>query len=142
MTESMIELGDDALIEAFETCALTADQFSHRLHVRIGYLYLTRHDFGQAVSLVSNGLRALVAHLGLKDKYHETITVAFMALINERLCRDGDPGDWESFARAHADLLSAEILHRYYNKEELFSPIARQAFVMSAGVSQSVKAEG
>lgn len=131
----MTDLSDAALIQAFETCALTPAQFSHRSHVRIGYLYLKRYDFGQAVSLVSSGLRALVTHLGLKDKYHETITVAFMALINERLSRDGDPGDWPSFARTNKDLLSVDILHRYYDKEDLFSDTARQAFVMSAGPS-------
>jgi len=133
----MTDLSDDALVEGFEACTLGAGQFSHRHHVRIGYLYLKRYDFGEAVSRVSNGLKALVAHLGLEDKYHETITVAYMALINERLGRDGDPGDWESFALANADLMDVDILYRYYDKDELFSDAARQTFVMSAGPSKA-----
>lgn len=124
------ELSDGALLAAFEAGALQAGQFSHEQHVRIGYLYLTRMDFGQAVSRVSRGLKALVARLGLSDKYHETITVAFMALINERLGRDGDPGGWPAFARANPDLFDGDILYRYYDRAELFSEVARRTFVM------------
>lgn len=130
---SETELSDGALLAAFEAGALQAGQFSHEQHVRIGYLYLTRMDFGQAVSRVSRGLKVLVARLGLSDKYHETITVAFMALINERLGRDGDPGGWDAFARAHADLLKVDILYRYYDRSKLFSDVARKTFVMSRG---------
>lgn len=128
---SETEMNDEALLAAFEAGALEAGQFSHAQHVRIGYLYLTRMDFGQAVSRVSRGLKALVARLGLSDKYHETITVAFMALINERLGRDGDPGGWDAFARAHPDLLEMDILYRYYDRSKLFSDVARRTFVMS-----------
>jgi hypothetical protein len=133
MSTSQTQISDDALLEAFEAGALQAGQFSHGQHVRVGYLYLTRMDFGRAVSRVSRGLKALVEKLGVADKYNETITVAFMALINERLGRDGDPGGWAAFARANPDLLDVDILYRYYDRAELFSDVARRTFVMSGG---------
>jgi hypothetical protein len=138
---SQSDLSDEALLDAFESSTLEAGQFSHGQHVRIGYLYLRSMDFGQAVSRISQGLKVLVARLGLEDKYHETITVAFMALINERLHRTGDPGGWAAFARKNPDLLDADILYRYYDRAELFSDVARRTFVMSGGAVRPGRAE-
>jgi len=134
MTQS--HLSDEALLDAFEAGTLESAQFSHGQHVRLGYLYLRAMDFGQAVSRISLGLKALVARLGLENKYNETITVAFMALINERLGRNGDPGNWAAFARENPDLLNADILYRYYDRTVLFSDFARQTFVMSSGAAR------
>lgn len=122
---------DEQFLENFERSDLTADQFSHRDHLRLGYLYLTRYDFGEALFRMSRGLKALVAKLGLENKYHETITVAYMALINERLHRRGNSGTWDDFADANADLFDGDILYDYYAKDVLLSETARRTFVLS-----------
>lgn len=124
-------LDDDEFLATFERSALSADQFSHRDHLRLGYLYLTRYDFGEAVSRISRGLKALVARLGLENKYHETITVAYMALIKERLHRRANPGNWDDFANANADLFDGNILYKYYSKDALLSETARRTFLLS-----------
>jgi hypothetical protein len=69
---------------------------------------------------------------GATQKYHETITTAYVLLINERLETDGRNLTWEEFAAQHTDLLAWQpsILDRYYTRETLMSDRARSTFVM------------
>lgn len=124
-------LGDDALIAAFEGGALEKGQFGHADHVRVGYLYLRRYGFFAATERLVAHLKTLVARLGVPEKYNETITVAFMALINERLAERGDGGGWAGFAAQNPDLLSMDILGRYYPAALLRSEQARRVFVLA-----------
>ena len=131
MTASGNSLTDEAFIAAFESGSLEADQFQHADHVRIGFLYLTRYDFGEALHRVGLGIRRHAAAHGQPDKYHETITVAFLAVINERLNAEDAPDDWPAFAAANPDLFDRGIMLRYYTPDELASPRARQVFLFT-----------
>jgi hypothetical protein len=46
---------------------------------------LRRYDFPEAVLHYSRALQALTARAGAPGKFHQTITVAFLSLIAERL---------------------------------------------------------
>ena len=77
-------------------------------------------------------LRRYAEHQGATKLYHETITWAFLFLIQER--RQQLPADhgWEDFARANPELLQDHkgTLARYYSKERLGSDLARSVFLM------------
>ena len=93
-------MSDDEFLAAFEATTLPLAAFDHRAHVRAGYLYLTRHGLGAAIDRFGTALRAFAAAHGKQGLYHETITVAFLALINEHIARS-DATDWEKIGRAH-----------------------------------------
>ena len=80
----------------------------------------------------STSLRRFAASLGKADRYHETITWAFLLLIRERMARAGNGMDWAEFAAANDDLLSWEqsVLKKYYREETLASDLARVTFVL------------
>jgi hypothetical protein len=101
----------------------------HREHLRLAFHMLSRHGFGEAVSRFSNALKSLTAEAGKPDAYHETMTVAYLAIIGERRARGGSP-TWEEFIAANADLLEKDCLSRWYSAEELQSDIARTTFVL------------
>jgi hypothetical protein len=90
---------------------------------------LCRHSFGEAVSRFSRGLRLLTAKAGRPQLYHETITVAFLALINERRAREV-AGSWSDFAQDNPDLFDKRCLERWYTAEQLKSDLARRAFCL------------
>src|ERR1700682_5090270 len=83
---------------ALETGTLDPAMFPHPEHVRLGYEMLGRYTFGEAVARFSRGLRLLAAKGGRPEVYHETITVAFLALIGERRART-NRADWGDFKR-------------------------------------------
>ena len=120
-------ISDDELLAAFEATTLPLAAFDHRAHVRVGYLYLQRHGLGAAIERFGRALRAFAAANGKDGLYHETITVAFLALINERIA-ESESGSWEDFAAANVDLMNRNSLAQFYAPEELAAPEARRVF--------------
>ena len=121
-------------LRALEAGALDPAKFPHAEHIRLGYEMLTRHPFGHAVDRFSRGLKLLSAKAGRPEVYHETITVAFLALINERRASDGAQ-DWPEFKRANADLFDKRCLQKWYTAEQLASDLARRTFCLPQGAA-------
>ena len=121
---------DVELLAALENGTLPESAFRHETHVRVAYLYLRELGFAAAVDRMATTIRSYAAAKGKAGLYHETITVAFLALINERLRLTGDSGGWPGFAAAHPDLFDRQCLTRYYRPETLASARARQVFVL------------
>jgi hypothetical protein len=121
---------DAELVAALENGSLPESEFRHRNHVRVAYIYLRGLTFPEAIERMSGALRSYATAKGKQNLYHETITIAFLALINERIARNGDGGGWEGFAAANPDLLDKRFLSHYYRRETLGSPVARKVFVL------------
>ncbi|MCB1487434.1 MAG: hypothetical protein KDJ88_08245 [Bauldia sp.] len=120
---------DDAeFLSMLEAATLAPADFNHRAHVRAGFLILGEApSFGAALDRMERAIRHFAKAHGKEGLYHETITVAFMALINAR--RVAQPfEDWPAFATANPDLFEPGLLDRYYPKGFLASPAARAAF--------------
>ena len=122
---------DEELIAQFESGAIAPEAFHHADHVRMGFAYLRQYPVLVALDKFSSALKRFAAAHGKANLYHETITWAYLLLINERIARAGTPQNWEEFAEANPDLLTwkGEILDRFYSKDALKSEIARQVFV-------------
>lgn len=131
-------LTDDDLIRRFEACTLQPSQFPHREHVRLGWLYLHRLPLTEAVAAFSAGLRAFATSLGKPDRYHETITWAYLLIIQDRIARGPVDASWEAFAADNADLIVSgrQVLERYYRPETLDSPLARARFIWPDGIGR------
>jgi hypothetical protein len=114
---------------AFERGLLDPAQFPHAEHLRFGYEMLDRYSFGEAVSRFSGGLKLLAAKAGKLEVYHETITVAFLALINERRGRDKARA-WSEFKQDNSDLFDKRCLQKWYGAEQLSSDLARRIFCL------------
>lgn len=119
---------DRDFVDAFESCTLPAEQFPHRAHVRLAWLYLREGSLLDALMRFVEGLKRYAASLGASTKYHETITWAYLFLIHERMARESF-ATFDEFAAANEDLFNG-ILQKYYRKETLASELARHTFVM------------
>jgi hypothetical protein len=132
-------IDDDALIRTFEAGDEPAGGFHHREHVRVAWYYLHRAPLPEALVRFSTNLRRFAAARGKPNLYHETITTAYMLLINERLDGDARALTWPAFAERNADLLTwkPSALDRYYTPETLMSDRARRIFVMPDRIVQT-----
>ena len=128
---SLDDLSDDALLRAFEDGTLPPGDFHHRDHVRTAWALLEQRPVLEALSVFTAGLRRLAAAAGKPGLYHETITWAYVLLVNERRALPGTEG-WPAFAARNPDLLAwkPSVLARYYREETLWSDRARRAFVL------------
>jgi hypothetical protein len=121
---------DDEFLSALEACELPESDFGHRAHVRAAYLYLRRFDFPEALGRVRRTIQAYAAHLGKPRRYHETITTAYLALIQERIAAQGHAGGWSAFERNNPHLLQRDLLTKFYSQTEIESELARRVFVL------------
>jgi len=116
-------------LERFVRGELDAANFPHREHVRMAFEMLRRHDFAETVLHYSRALRAMTARAGKPQAFHQTVTIAFLSLIAERLER-GHPADFAAFQRDNAELFEKNALARWYRPERLASDAARRTFLL------------
>jgi len=102
--------------------------FPHREHVRMAFEMLRRHDFAESVWLYSKALRAMTARAGRPEAFNQTVTVAFLSLVAERM-QAPTPG-FESFAGEHPELFDKAALARWYSRERLAAELTRRIFVL------------
>ncbi len=103
--------------------------FSHAEHVRMAFEMLGRYDFAQAALHFSRALRIMTQRVGKPEKFHQTLTIAFLALIAERRQARAYE-DFAAFAAANPDLMTRSALDRWYSPQRLASEVARTTFVL------------
>ncbi len=121
------------LVEQFEGLTLSPEHFPHREHVRLAWIYLRDNPPLLALEKFCEGLKRFAASLGKADRYHETITWAYLLLIRERTAKTESANSWEAFVEANGDLLDWEnnVLKNYYREETLKSDLAKRVFLFS-----------
>jgi hypothetical protein len=118
----------DPLLFAFESGTWPGASFGHRDHVHVAWLYLREEEATIALARFADALRRHAARAGVPERYHETITWAFLLMIHERMAKD--PTDsWEAFAEKNPALFDRALLGRYYRQETLDSDLARRTFL-------------
>ena len=114
---------DAEFARAFETCELPPDNFHHRDHIRLAWIFLQRYG-AEAGAQIAISIRRYAAHLGKSDKYHETVTQAWM-----RLVAAAGATSFEALTEAHPELLDKAFLNEFYSDAALQSAAAREKFV-------------
>jgi hypothetical protein len=121
------------MIAAFENGTLDPAHFDHRLHLSLAWSYLQRDGFPDGALRFRQHLKAYVAKVGAEGKYHETITWAYLVLLNEELALRSPPGEsFDAMIQRRPDLLDHRngAIARCYSKSQLDSPAARQVFLL------------
>ncbi|MFJ3788588.1 hypothetical protein [Kitasatospora sp. NPDC090091] len=122
-----------------------AERFGHRQHVHLTWLAVRRHGTATAVELVGDGIRRTARAAGAPEKYHVTMTRAWVELVGHHAGRagsgfDGGAGfdaftdfdavaDFGTFADRHPELLDKALLSRFYRDATLASAEARAGWV-------------
>lgn len=124
---------NDRDLAAFESGTLDPAKFDHRLHLAIAWAYLQRDGFPEGALHFRRHLHAYVAKVGAEGKYHETITWAYLVLLNEELSLRSPAGEsFDAMIQRRPDLLDHRngAIARCYGKPQLDSPDARRVFLL------------
>jgi hypothetical protein len=101
-----------------------AGRFGHREHVHLTWLAVRRLGVPAAVSLVSEGIQRTARYAGAPQKYHATVSRAWVELVGYHAAEH--PGDdFAAFTSHNPALLSKRLLTRFYHPATLASPQAR-----------------
>jgi hypothetical protein len=116
----------DALLEAFESGVIDPAVFRHRAHVEVAAAMLLRTDFLRAAQRYQRGVERLAERVGAPRKASLTITLAFLAIIAERL--ESAPAN--ELIDANPELMDSALLRSWYSPARLALPAARSRFLM------------
>jgi hypothetical protein len=106
----------------------TADRFGHREHVHLTWLAVRRHGVPGAVVLVSDGIQQTARYVGAPQKYHATVSRAWVELVGHH-ATEAEYADFASFTTANPAVLDKRLLTRFYRPATLASSQARTRWV-------------
>lgn len=121
----------DALVRAFEERTIDPETFGHREHLYVAWHYLREMPLDEAITRYVRHLRRLTTALGAPEKYHATITWAYLIALHDAMAEH--PGlDFDELVRVHPELLDHRngVLAMHYDPAELASVRARDRFVL------------
>ncbi|HVZ93009.1 MAG TPA: hypothetical protein VG797_00720 [Phycisphaerales bacterium] len=126
------ELDDDALLQAVEGCTLPLDAWHHPEHIRIAWCLLRRHPFAEAMEHLRATIKRFNAHHQIPEAidrgYHETLTRAYLVIIDSTMRHYGPESDSRAFIARHPHL-QRTLLRVFYSRERIMSLEAKQGFV-------------
>jgi hypothetical protein len=122
---------DEEFLEAFEECRIPKELWTHQAHVRMAWLYLSRWPLEEVIPIVREGINRYNRSLGNTEGYHETITLAFLTLIDQQVDREGEGATFAAFSERNPILFDRTLpaLLEYYSRDVLYSAEARERFV-------------
>ncbi len=124
----------DAFLAAFEGCTLPKERWTHGAHLLTGACYVHRLGQEAAIDRMRGCIRRYNEAVGGKNTetsgYHETITMAWIKLLDGLRREAGDVGRAE-FARLAVERFvgDKEIFRRYYDFDLVGSVEARRSWV-------------
>ena len=126
-------MSDDDFIAQFEDCSFPFDQWHHRAHVKLAYLYLVRYGFETAGEKLRNGIRAYNSANKIPDLptsgYHETITLFWLRIIQTTVQEYGQLVTADEFFDFHPQLSQKKNHRLFYSPGLFMSPQAKREFV-------------
>jgi hypothetical protein len=127
MTEDANEV-----VACFEAGRVPPEGFHQREHVLVAWRYLRTEPLPAAIDRFRAGLRRFALAQGKPGLYHETLTLAYLLLIHERMARGPEDEAFSAFLARNPDLGVAKpsALEAYYRPETLASDLARRVFLM------------
>ena len=121
-------LSDAELIAAIESCTLEAE-FHHADHIRLAWIYLRAMPEPQAAQRMCETINRFAAHKGKAERYHHTITLAWIRLVSAVLRTVPASDSFLEFISANPHLCNQQTLARHYSQQLLDSPAARAQWV-------------
>ncbi len=126
MTDDQIE----RFLDLFEETSLPRGEWTHAMHLIVALVYLVRHGRDEATDRIRRGIQRLNHHYGNDTGYHETITLAWVAVISRFLERRPQSESLSILSRELIDQCGRQdYLLRFYSREVLMSDEARRSWV-------------
>jgi hypothetical protein len=115
---------------SFEEYVATAQAgratFGHREHLHVAWLAVRRHPLEEAIPLVCDGIRQLATYQKVPQKYHHTVSVAWLRLVAHHA---DEADDFDQLVAREPALLDKRLVMRHYSSTRLATPAAKSGWV-------------
>lgn len=124
--QNHFDLNDDVFEKLFETCELSPDLFNHEAHLRLAWIHIEKYGLEQAIQNIENQLKKFVAHVGAKNKYHQTLTIVAVRVVHH-FAQQAKEKSFQSFIQQFPDLKNnfKQLINSHYTYDVFNSEKAR-----------------
>lgn len=126
-------MNDEEFLKQFESSTWPLEEWHHKQHIKVAYLYLCRYPFDAAMDRIREKIKAYNKAQKIPDApdrgYHETMTQAWMRLVYLTLCEYGPAETADAFYERSPQLSQLKTLRLFYSREVFMSPRAKVEFV-------------
>ena len=121
--------GDPELAALLPVIVGPAGQFRHRQHIHLAFAAVRRYGMPAAAGKVCGWLWQITAYEQAPQKYHHTVSRAWVEVVAHHAAAAPDCTDFGAFAGRYPALLDKRLLSRHYRSSTLASAAARQGWV-------------
>ena len=128
--ETHFALSNQDFIDSLKNCSLNPKLFNHEAHLRLAWLLIDKYGIEKAIVYMEELLLNFVIHVGARDKYHKTLTIAAMHIVNNYMVNEGR-SDFKEFIIKHDELNTnfKAILNSYYSFDVFKAKHAANEFI-------------
>jgi hypothetical protein len=103
-------------------------EFRHRQHINLAFLAVRRYGRAEAITRICDWIQQIAAYARAPQKYHHTVSRAWVEIVAHHVEADPDCADFGAFAARHPALLDKRLLSRHYRSSTLAAPAARHSW--------------
>ena len=103
--------------------------FGHREHIQLAYIAVQRYGLDRAAGAVAAWIRHLAAYQRAPQKFHTTVTRAWVEIVAHHMAAAPAGSDFATFAAAYPPLFDKRLLTRHYSSRALASPAAKTGWL-------------
>ncbi len=118
---------DQELLRRFE--AVDLPEFQHLDHVRVACAVLERDGQAGALDTMITGLTRFATAKGAPEKFHYTLTRAWLTLVADARARMPGTADAAALLAVYPALGDPQVIERHYSSDRLASDAARNGWV-------------
>ncbi|MEL6251617.1 MAG: hypothetical protein AAFR87_06365 [Bacteroidota bacterium] len=128
--EEHFRLSDSEFLQQFKDCSLSPRIFSHEAHLRLAWLNIQLDGMSTAEKGIQEQIEKFVAHVGAKDKYHKTLTIAAIKAVGHFM-EKSSADNFRSFITANPELKKdfKSLINSHYSFDIFSSEEARKSFI-------------
>jgi hypothetical protein len=120
---------DAELAEILAAITGPSGEFRHRQHVNLAFVAVRRYGMPEATGKLCAWIRHVAAYERAPQKYHHTVSRAWVELVAHHVAADRACADFDAFTARHPALLDKRLLSRHYRSSTLAAPPARHGWV-------------
>ncbi len=119
-----------AVVHGFESCTTPKENFTHRSHLTVAVWYLLHSTPEEALEKMRTALFRFLAHHGVgREKYHETLTIFWIQLVQKAIIEVGQNSVVLTTNELLERLAEPRVIFEYYSDACLKTDIARSEWV-------------
>lgn len=121
---------DELFEKEFALGTFPSEAFSHEAHLRLAFIHLKKYGKERAVQHITAQLKAYTRILKAEGKYHETLTIASIYIVNH-FSEKIKQGDFKTLLNAFPRLKTnfKELLFQHYSEGIILKDTAKQMYL-------------